>query len=109
MANSNYDRGASKERELMKLFKDADMNKDAYAIETIRSAGSHSLFDVTILTPTGVRFIQVKTIKKGNNWKSEYEVEVEKLRELPKVADNITYEYWVYENYEGWIHREIVQ
>ena len=109
MPNSNYDRGANKERDLMKLFKDADMDKDAGAIETIRSAGSHSLFDVTILTPVGVRFIQVKTIQKGNNWKSEYKVEVEKLKKLPKVADNITYEYWVYENYNGWIYREVVK
>ena len=78
-------------------------------IETIRSAGSKGIFDVVILTPVGVRFIQVKKISKDGNWKSEYEQESEKIVNLPKVGDNISYEYWVWENYRGWIYREVMK
>jgi len=109
MPNSNYDRAAKKEREAMKYFKDADMNKDAFAIETMRTAGSHSMFDIIILTPTGARFIQIKTCEKGNSWKSDYEEAKEELQQIPKAGDNITYEVWIYENYKGWVRREVVQ
>jgi len=108
---TNYERGAQKERDLQKLFVDDNdsMNEDAFAIETIRSAGSKGTFDVAILTPIGVRFIQVKKIEKGNDWHSDYDTEVERIKGLPRVGDNVSYEYWVWENYNGWIYREVIE
>ena len=109
MGNSNYQRASKKERELCKLFEGGDMNKDAGAITTVRAAGSKGIFDVVILTPTGARFIQVKTCQKDGNYNHEYEQAKEKIKELPKVADNITMEVWVYQNNKGWIKREVIK
>ena len=109
MGNSNYQRASAKERDLLKLFKGSDMNKDAGAIATVRSAGSKGIFDVVILEPTGARFIQVKTCEKGGDSKQGYVEAKEKIKDLPKVADNISMEIWIYENYKGWVKREIVK
>lgn len=110
---TKYEQGAKKERDVGYLFKDTrdknELNEDAFALETIRSAGSKGIFDIVILTPVGVRFIQVKKIKKNGNWKSEYKEESKKIVNLPKAGDNISFEYWVWENYNGWIHREVIK
>lgn len=73
----------------------------------MRTAGSHGIFDV-IATGPAVRFIQIKRVKKGNNWTSEYNREVEKIRQLNK-PEGVTYEYWIWEDFNGWIKQEIVK
>lgn len=108
---TKYEQGVRKERELQELFLDDndDMNEDAFALETIRSAGSRGIFDVVILSPIGARFIQVKKIEQDGNWESEYEEESKEIIDLPKAGPNISYEYWVWENYNGWIYREVIK
>ena len=101
MSQTNYKRGVKKEREAMKQL-------EAVGYEAMRTAGSHGIFDVIATGPT-VRFIQIKRIKQENSWKSEYEAEVEKIKQLNKPAGAITYEYWVWRDYKGWIKQEVVQ
>ena len=99
---TNYRRGVKKERELMEVLDNAG------AIVTGRTAGSHGLFDVFAVMPTGVRFIQVKRIKKAYSWTTEYNEVKEKLKQLHK-PPNTTYEYWIWEDYSGWIKQEVIK
>ena len=101
MPNKNYKRGVEKERLVIEQLEEV-------GYIAMRTAGSHGMFDV-IATGPSVRFIQVKRIEKGNNWTSEYNKEVEKMKELYKPDGSITYEYWIWEDYQGWIKQEVVK
>ena len=101
MPNKNYKRGVAKERKAIEQL-------ESVGYEAMRTAGSHGIFDV-IATGPCVRMIQIKRIEKGNNWASEYKREVEKIRQLNKPTGSVTYEYWVWEDYKGWIRQEIVK
>lgn len=91
---SNYTRGREKEYEVMKR-----LREEGY--ECIRTAGSHGPFDVVAIGPQGVRFVQVKRVRPGTNWRREYEKAKEALFSLPRL-DGISYEVWVWKDREGW-------
>jgi len=99
---TNYRRGVKKERELMALWDNAG------AIETGRTAGSHGIFDVFGIFPNGVRFAQVKRIKKDGNWTTEYKQTVEEIKQIHK-PPNVSYEYWIWEDYNSWIKKEVIK
>lgn len=97
---TNYRRGIAKERELQKLLEES-------GYETMRTAGSHGLFDVIAFGPN-VRCIQVKRVERGNSWKREYELAKERLEQL-RQFDGVSYEIWVWEDYVGWVKRGPIQ
>lgn len=101
MGRTNYERGVEKERLAIEQLEEV-------GYIAFRTAGSHSPIDVIGIGPTGVRLIQTKRIKKDGSWKSEYKVEVEKLKLMPKLI-NVSYEYWIWRDYEGWIKQEVIK
>ena len=87
MPNKNYLRGYSKEREVVNEFR-----KKGFV--AYRSAGSHSIIDVTIHFPEYVLVLQLKRVKKkGYN----FDKDLETLRKMKTPAHK---ELWVYRDYE---------
>ena len=78
--NTNYRKGRRLEYKTMRVLERA-------GYETLRTAGSHGLFDVVAFSSVNVRCVQVK----GNNYVSA--LEREKL-ELLRLPDNCTKEIW---------------
>jgi len=100
MTNRNYDRGVEKERK-------AQEQLEEVGYETMRTAGSHGLFDVIAYGPSNARFIQVKRVKQDQSWKSEYDNAKEKLETLPEI-NPVSVEIWIWEDYSGWIKQEVI-
>jgi len=97
---TNYKRGREAEYKAVRVLEEA-----GYMAQ--RSAGSHSVWDVCAVGPSGVRLIQVKRCKKGASWKWEFGVACEQMEGLPELP-GVTREVWVYEDYRGFIKREVV-
>ena len=95
---TNYKRGAQKEYDICDILRQAGYNAQ-------RSAGSHGVWDVCAIGPTGIRFIQVKRSKK--EWKADYESAKHELEQMPRFA-NVSYEVWVWLDHKGWIKQEVV-
>lgn len=85
MPNKNYQRGVRYER---KIQSDIGMN-------SIRTAGSHGVFDVIAYNKDVVRFIQCKASKKKDIRLSDYWSDIEAIAE-EQVPDTSTKELWVY-------------
>ena len=100
MGNSNYQSGTRYERKAMEKLEEA-------GYETMRTAGSHGIFDILAVGPS-VRLIQHKSFEEGNDWQREYEEAVEKIRPLKKL-DGVTYEVWVWKKYNGYIKQEVIK
>jgi len=100
MTNRNYDRGVEKERK-------AQEQLEAVGYETMRTAGSHGLFDVIGYGATGVRCIQVKRAKQDQDWRPEYEQAKEKLESLPDIT-GVSREVWVWVDYQKWVKQEVI-
>lgn len=100
MSRTNYERGVEKERKAMEYL-------DSCGYITMRTAGSHGIFDVIALGPTGVRLIQIKRVKKDENWTSEYESAKDQMQKLPKI--HASYEVWIWEDYSGFIIQDKIE
>jgi len=70
-----------------------------------RSAGSHGIWDVVAVGPTGIRLIQCKRTKQY--YQSDYEQAKEQLKGLP-VLPGVSREIWVWRDNEGWVIQEVV-
>ena len=95
---TNYQRGAQTEYRVCQ-----ELERVGYTCQ--RSAGSHNLWDVCAVGPTGIRLIQCKRTKQY--YKTEYEVAKEQLKELPELP-NVSREIWVWRDNEGWVIQEVV-
>ena len=74
MALTNYQRGANKERRIVNFWR-------AKKCVALRSAGSHSIIDVVVISPHErvVRLIQSKLGKLSNKERERIKIEGEKL------------------------------
>ena len=72
--NANYKRGVRNEYRSMRLL-------EAAGYSTLRSAGSHSPFDLVAYNSSGIVFVQCKT----NSWPSPAELET--LSSIPVPAN----------------------
>lgn len=98
MARTNYERGVEIERKAIQ-----QLEQVGYI--ALRSAGSHSSFDVVAINPNGIRLIQCKREKdKLGKW----DLLLEQLSEI-KVPFNATKELWVWVDREGWVKQEVVK
>lgn len=98
MVNKNYIRGSCKEREIVNYFR-------SKGYLGIRSAGSKSAIDVMLVPcsiPTDeVKLIQVKRVKLKHTNLLNLFPEALTLSKYT-YPNNISVEYWVYIDYEGW-------
>ena len=101
MSRTNYDRGREIEYKIVKVMEDA-----GYVAQ--RSAQSRGAWDVCAIGPQGIRFIQAKRVKKGGSWKGEFEKARELLEFAPDLP-NVAWEIWIWEDYLGWIKREVIK
>ena len=101
MAQTNYERGVEKERLILETAESLGYQA------AMRTAGSHGPFDVILLSPLGVRLIQVKRCKKFSQ--SGFDKDREKIQELVKPKGSISFEIWVWQDYKGWIRQEVIQ
>jgi len=86
MTNKNYIRGYNIERKALK-----ELEKEGFF--SIRSAGSHSKFDIVAINKNEIRLIQLKSVRtKYYSFKKEIE-ELKKFNNYPK---NTTIELWVW-------------
>jgi len=97
---TNYTRGVEKERQCMEQLETVGYN-------AMRTAGSHGTYDVIAEGPTGIRLIQIKRVKKGGNWKNEYEIAKEQMEDKARIPC-ISREIWVWEDNTGWIKQEVI-
>lgn len=81
---TNYARGRSKEYAACKALRD-----DGYCAQ--RTAGSHGVFDITAVSATTIKLVQVKYTDSGY-WQDG---NVELLKQLP-VPPSTNKEIWVY-------------
>lgn len=98
MPNLNYQRGSAKEREIVNYFR-------SKGYLGIRSAGSKSAIDVMLVPcsiPTDeVKLIQVKRVKiRHTNLLNLFPEALTLSKHI--YPNNISIEYWVYIDYEGW-------
>lgn len=87
---TNYKRGYETERKIVN-----ELKKKGYL--AVRTAGSHSLFDVIAINDKEVLLIQAKRTKKKYNWADE---NIYKFVEL-QVPGNVRKELWVWVDREG--------
>lgn len=97
---TNYKRGVETERKIMECL-------EAEGYIPFRMAGSHGIFDVGGIGPTGVRFIQSKRCKKKTGWEADYRKAKEAMEILPRLP-GVSYEIWVWVDYKGFLLREVV-
>lgn len=95
---TNYRRGYEIERKLVNMLK-----KEKYA--SVRSAGSHSPWDVMAVNDKGVRLIQCKRVKKYRQ--SMFDKEIRELQSL-KTPPCCSKELWVWEDGYGWARTKVI-
>ena len=98
MPNKNYNRGVEKERLAIEQL-------ETVGYIAMRTAGSHGVFDVIGLSPTGIRFIQVKRGKEECDVIYDCNLAKEKMKDLPRLP-NVSYEVWGWHDGKGWIVQE---
>lgn len=89
---TNYIRGYTKELEAVNEFR-----KQHFI--SYRSAGSHSVVDITVFFPKTVLIAQLKRVKKKGN---AFHKEIEDFKKQTKYITNPTVikEFWIYRDYE---------
>lgn len=100
LPNANFRKGYRVE-----LLAKAELEKEGYYV--VRSAGSHSLFDLVAFDCSGVRLIQLKSFsKKGySNPQTNWHNEAANIC----IPINCTKEIWVYKSREGFIKKEEIR
>ena len=83
---TNYRRGYLIERKAKKILEDA-----GYFV--VRTAGSHSLFDIIAIDKVQIRLIQLKRVK-GKYY--SFKKEIEEIKLFKNMPINASKELWIY-------------
>jgi len=96
---NNYRRGAKLEYDTKKEYE----NKGA---KVTRSAGSHGAWDLCVVFPSQVHFIQLKRVKKGAKL-PDFAEDIRRLEEVV-VPENVTREFIVWQDGKGMVKHLIM-
>jgi Holliday junction resolvase len=91
---TNYRRGYEIERKLVNELRE-------HGWTAVRSAGSHSPFDVVAVAFHKIRLIQCKRTKKFTSL-TQFNTEIRELHDL-QVPDDCSKEFWVWQDKKGWV------
>jgi predicted RNA binding protein YcfA (HicA-like mRNA interferase family) len=100
---TNYARGAEIERRIIKELKDK-------GYIAVRTAGSHSPFDIISFNEKHTLLIQSKRTKKQINIDSVYKEELETLNQIVgKLPEGVQVEFWLYQDRKGFVEKRILK